>query len=592
MATPATRCTIFYSPADVSLHGELLLSLAFDFYPFYLSESRHGWICDAIETQNLKFLRCVMDKDQRNRYFKVAAGFRHNLKIFKYFIHELGCDLTGDIFAATAKTGDLDNIKYLHQHQCTWLEDTFSAAAKHGSLTNMQWFHQNKCPWNEFIVDVAVEHCDLATLKALVEELQCPWNQKRTLQRAVDAKRDLDVIEWLHEKECPCDEETFSQAATHGDLEILQWLHEKKCPWNERTFEAAAKHGSLVNLQWLHEKKCPWDETTFAAAAKHGSLDNLQWLYKKKCPWDGRTFYSAAEHGSLVNLQWLHAKKCPWNEVTFALAAAHGSLINMEWLRKNKCPWDNEETISHALAYGSPLENLKWLKDVLGCNFNDCTLSIPKGSIKIAEWFKEIGCELNDTFYLTEAAMNGSTELLQWLKDNGSLDDDVVDDICEEAAEIKSMETISWLYKNTGLTDTGIAGIAAQGSLDILKLIKSYGGSEIFESTNILQGAILSGSFDIVNWLFDNGCVDVHHDLYSAAAEVHSLDIMKWLKTKGCFPCEPFTLAVAAQTGSLEIMKWLKDNGCPVTHPIALQFVHRRGIEENIKWLTEHRNRI
>jgi hypothetical protein len=96
----------------------------------------------------------------------------------------------------------------------------------------------------------------------------------------------LKCLEFLFEKRCPWDENTFKYVAFNGHLECLEFLFEKKCPWNEKTFEAAVKNGNLKCLEFLFEKKCPWNEKTFKTAVENEKFECIKYLYKNNFPWN------------------------------------------------------------------------------------------------------------------------------------------------------------------------------------------------------------------------------------------------------------------------------------------------------------------
>ena len=123
------------------------------------------------------------------------------------------------------------------------------------------------------------------------------------------------TISWALEK---CSEEQkkrfCSKMAEKGNLELLQFLHEKGCPWDEETCTGAAQYGSLKCLQYAHENGCPWDEKTCSNAAKYGSLECLKYAHENGCPWDDWTCSNAAKKGHQECLKYARENGCPWDE--------------------------------------------------------------------------------------------------------------------------------------------------------------------------------------------------------------------------------------------------------------------------------------
>ena len=86
-------------------------------------------------------------------------------------------------------------------------------------------------------------------------------------------------------------------AAHEGQLETLRWAHENDCPCNEETCSNAAANGHLHVLQWLHSVSCPWDVTTCEEAAWNGFLKVLEWARANDCPWNGPNCLDTAHRG-------------------------------------------------------------------------------------------------------------------------------------------------------------------------------------------------------------------------------------------------------------------------------------------------------
>jgi hypothetical protein len=119
-------------------------------------------------------------------------------------------------------------------------------------------------------------------------------------------------------------------AAKNGRLPVLQFLHGRGSPLNQQLCAVAASGGHLAVLKWLHVNGCPWDEYTFSSASEHGHFEVLRWLRENNCPWCEQTCSLAASGGHFGILKWLHANECPWDEYTFAYAASRGDLKNVK----------------------------------------------------------------------------------------------------------------------------------------------------------------------------------------------------------------------------------------------------------------------
>ena len=74
------------------------------------------------------------------------------------------------------------------------------------------------------------------------------------------------------------------KALQHGNFKMLEWLKEKGCICNENTFTSATAFGNIDGMMWLRVNECPWDERPFIEAAALGNLKVLDWLKINECP--------------------------------------------------------------------------------------------------------------------------------------------------------------------------------------------------------------------------------------------------------------------------------------------------------------------
>ena len=161
----------------------------------------------------------------------------------------------GNLCAAAARSGQLEELKLLRADGCPCNIRTSCAAATGGHLEVLQWLRGNgRCPWN-------IRMCSAAAQGG-----------------------HLEVLQWLRANGCPWDATTCYCAARGGHLEVLQWLRANGCPWGRFTCSYAAYYGHLAVLQWARANGCPWDRYTYRNAALGGHLEMLQWLCATGCP--------------------------------------------------------------------------------------------------------------------------------------------------------------------------------------------------------------------------------------------------------------------------------------------------------------------
>ena len=74
--------------------------------------------------------------------------------------------------------------------------------------------------------------------------------------------------------------------AHKGDLQGLRDAHERGCPWDAETCSNAAFGGHLECLRYAHEQGCPWDAWTCADAAQNVQRACFVYARERGCPWD------------------------------------------------------------------------------------------------------------------------------------------------------------------------------------------------------------------------------------------------------------------------------------------------------------------
>ncbi|ATZ81196.1 ankyrin repeat domain-containing protein [Bodo saltans virus] len=152
------------------------------------------------------------------------------------------------------------------------------------------------------------------------------------------SKGHLECLKYLHENDCPWDEETCEYAASKGHLECLKYAHENGCPCDINTCLNAAYYGQLECLKYAHENGCPWNANTCLYAAQNGHLECLKYAHDNGCPWNKWTCEIAAQNGHLECLKYLHENGCHWSKDTYRFAKRNGHLECVQYARENGCP--------------------------------------------------------------------------------------------------------------------------------------------------------------------------------------------------------------------------------------------------------------
>jgi hypothetical protein len=114
----------------------------------------------------------------------------------------------------------------------------------------------------------------------------------------IAAKEDLVMFgcsprQWFRKQEpLPDRGMTCAVAPGSGHLKLLQWSQYNGFVWNASTCRAATHFAQLDVLEWRHNSDCPCDDDeddddiTFATAKEQEECSVLKWCRENECPWD------------------------------------------------------------------------------------------------------------------------------------------------------------------------------------------------------------------------------------------------------------------------------------------------------------------
>jgi len=327
----------------------------------------------AAESSTLRL--CDLPADVLQELYE-RVPFQFVLKLVCRALRAAGPKETEILLSVACRTATL--FRWALRIGCPFLWDANLSArmAKHGAVNALAWARTHNLKWDHKTCEKAARHGHLAVLKMVADQwslgmatmsLDSTMFNKKVFAYAAGGGH-MEVIQWLHERQCPWNEEACLAAARFGHLEVLQWLRARDCPWNmwclhnaawgghtevvvwARTNGCkwsryatmwAARNGHIETLRVLRRMGCRWDEKACMWAAKEGHLDALQYLRTGDdgvCPWDSETCWAAAVAGHLEVLQWARANGCEWKWTTWAGAALTGQVHVLRWLRANGCP--------------------------------------------------------------------------------------------------------------------------------------------------------------------------------------------------------------------------------------------------------------
>ncbi|KXZ46060.1 hypothetical protein GPECTOR_47g335 [Gonium pectorale] len=161
---------------------------------------------------------------------------RHgHLHVLAWLLDTLGpaaVVLNAELFAAAAKSGNMELLAWLRQRGCAWDFGAYSGAAEAGWVAALEWLAEQGCPMEESGQPYinACRNGDLATLRCL-RRLGVPWGPDDGSVFLAAAKghthmgaAQLPLLRWLLEEGCPVDNEAVEEEVE--DEEVLRLVRE------------------------------------------------------------------------------------------------------------------------------------------------------------------------------------------------------------------------------------------------------------------------------------------------------------------------------------------------------------------------------
>jgi len=109
----------------------------------------------------------------------------------------------------------------------------------------------------------------------------CPWDASTTSLATRGGQ--LKTLQWLLDQNCPYDNEMAYEAAESGYLVILQWLDNNNYShiFDTDTMCAAMFSRDIEILQWLLEKNCPYNkEEMWDVCSESNDIELFVWAQK------------------------------------------------------------------------------------------------------------------------------------------------------------------------------------------------------------------------------------------------------------------------------------------------------------------------
>jgi uncharacterized protein YaiI (UPF0178 family) len=191
------------------------------------------------------------------------------------------------------------------------------------------------------------------------------------------------------------------------------------------------------------------------------------------------------------------------------------------------------------------------------------TDTVRAGDLVKAMWLHtEQHCELNRQRFCDEAAMAGSIQVLEWLKQLGV---DPTEDTCDIAAEYGYMHVLQYLHaEGCAINQTVCNWAAYNGDLVMLKWAHEHGCPLYSDELDICDSAAGSHNVELMAWLIQQPDMELTVDVFIAARNGERLAFMQHLQQEGAvFTTKQLTdlLHVAGVNDSLQVAKGLRQQG-------------------------------
>jgi hypothetical protein len=159
-----------------------------------------------------------------------------------------------------------------------YTEDVSRGAACCGSISKLQWLlDELQCPQAGNLDSFAV-HARTTDMLKWLKHRGCVFSAY-TCAAAAKSLQAAHMLQILHSEGIPLDVRTIEETIACHDLPLLQWLCEHGGPLSKLHPQSYRPLQDLQVLDWLHSKGCPCDYNYLSCmAASCGYVHTLQWI--------------------------------------------------------------------------------------------------------------------------------------------------------------------------------------------------------------------------------------------------------------------------------------------------------------------------
>lgn len=303
----------------ITLHSDVLRNIFIYLEPRDLALAR--FVCSRFRglislPTDIKYIRYDKDLhpviDYTNRV--VANLYVDNTKLF-YWARQNKCPLGYGIITAAVFHNNRDVMKYIHENhpEITRRSVDVHKCAFYGHLELLQWMVAIGYASFGFMGHAAAgNHRDI---------LEWGLSQGQSLDRYVCAgtmiSGSIEILEWtlkMNDKKISDMVRLYelitlsSTAATYGHIQMLEWLHQHNCPISNTIMSIAAARGDIKMLQWVKNRGYNEDPYAYVEAVKHQHIDLevLRWLIANDIPFSINFLDEISQNASPEALQIIH----------------------------------------------------------------------------------------------------------------------------------------------------------------------------------------------------------------------------------------------------------------------------------------------
>lgn len=252
--------------------------------------------CYAIRHNNLECLKYVQEhgappiKEACKSIGYALVGDKFikcgNIEMLKY-IHEHGGKYTIDIFIAIIKYGQIDMLKYMHEKwETVYSSDLYNIAIKYKQIECLDYLYDNGYSYRYGVQLFFKTASELGDLNIIIRLLKMGILCNNYDIKHAAEHGHFHIVKYFHENypsNTNLTDEVFSMASISGNMELIKYLHNKQCPWNKTTVENAVTYGHTKIVKYLVENGCPHSVLCPQIATTRGYLDILIYLKEKGC---------------------------------------------------------------------------------------------------------------------------------------------------------------------------------------------------------------------------------------------------------------------------------------------------------------------